>query len=227
MELIATVALQPGMEVAEDATDYKGNLLVKKDTVLDKLIIQKLLVSPIKCIQIKEAEDRVSTYFEKIKVSKSFSKFEEIYFANFTAYKVALDSFILKKVPPNNNDLLAIVDHIFTPFEHSRTTILDMLTVLEIKDSDLLYAHGLNVALICRYTGKWFSLSEEELNTLILCGFYYDIGKFKLPKELIFKPGKLTDDERALMRTHPVHSYNLIQNLNIDINIKLDALMHH
>ena len=162
MELIATVALQPGMEVAEDATDYKGNLLVKKDTVLDKLTIQKLLVSPIKCIQIKEAEDRVTTYFEKIKVSKSFQKFEEIYFANFTAYKVALDSFILKKVPPNNNDLLAIVDHIFTPFEHSRTTILDMLAVLEIKDSDLLYAHGLNVALICRYTGKWFSLSDRS-----------------------------------------------------------------
>ena len=96
MELVATVALQPGMEVAEDATDYKGNLLVKKDTVLDKLTIQKLLVSPIKCIQIKEAEDFVLTYFEKIKVSKSFQKFEEIYFANFTAYKVALDSFILK-----------------------------------------------------------------------------------------------------------------------------------
>ena len=63
MELIATVALKPGMEVAEDATDYKGNLLVKKDTILDKLTIQKLLVSPIKCIQIKEDEDRVRTYF--------------------------------------------------------------------------------------------------------------------------------------------------------------------
>ena len=227
MELVATVALKPGMEVAEDTTDYKGNLLVKKDTILDKLTIQKLLVSPIKCVQIKEEEDRVRTYFEKIKVSKSFQKFESVYIANFTAYKVALDSFILKKVPPNNSDLLAIVDHIFTPFEHSKTTILDMLAVLEIKDSDLLYAHGLNVALICRYTGKWFSLSEEELQTLILCGFYYDIGKFKLPKDLIFKPGKLTDEERALMRTHPVHSYNLIQNLNIDINIKLAALMHH
>ena len=37
MELVATVALQPGMEVAEDATDYKGNLLVKKDTVTNLL----------------------------------------------------------------------------------------------------------------------------------------------------------------------------------------------
>ncbi len=227
MELIATAALQPGMEVAEDAVDYKGNLLVKKGTTLDKLTIQKLLISPIKCIQIKEAEDYVPTYFEKIKVSKTFQQFESVYHANFTAYKVALDSFILKKVPPNNNDLLQIVENIFTPFERSRITILDMLAVLKITDSDLLYAHGLNVALICKYTGKWFSLDDEELKTLILCGFYYDIGKHKLPREIIFKPGKLTSEELALMRTHPVHSYNLIQNLSIDINIKLAALMHH
>ena len=228
MELVATMALQPGMEVAEDATDYKGNLLVKKNTVLDKLTIQKLLVSPIKCIQIKEAEDYVLTYFEKIKVSKTYKKFEEIYHANFTAYKVAVDSFILNKVPPNNTDLLQIVDNIFTPFERSRITILDMLTVLNITDSNLLYAHGLNVALICKYTGKWFNLNDEELQTLILCGFYYDIGKFKLPRELILKPGKLTDEEMAIMRTHPVHSYNLIQNLfGLDINVKLAALMHH
>ena len=227
MELVATVALQPGMEVAEDATDYKGNILVKKDTVLDKLIIQKLVVSPIQCIQIKEPEDYVMTYFEKIRVSKAFQKFENLYYANFTAYKVAIDSFILKKVPPNNNDFLDIINNIFTPLEHSRTTILDMLAVLKVADSDLLYAHGLNVALICRYTGKWFNLDEDELNTLVLCGFYYDIGKFKLPKEIISKPGRLTDEEIAVMRTHPVHSYNLIQNLSLDINVKLAALMHH
>ncbi len=228
MELVATVALQPGMEVAEDATDYKGNLLVKKDTVLDKLTIQKLVVSPIQCIQIKEPEDYVLTYFEKIKVSKAFKQFEDLYHANFTAYKVALDSFIYKKVPPNNNDFLDIVNNIFTPFERRSTTILDMLTVLKVPDVDLLYVHGLNVALICRYTGKWFGLDDEELKTLILCGFYYDIGKFKLPKDLIFKPGKLTDEELNLMRTHPVHSYNLIQNLSsLDINVKLAALMHH
>ncbi|MCR5509043.1 MAG: HD domain-containing protein [Lachnospiraceae bacterium] len=227
MELVATVALQPGMEVAEDATDYKGNLLVKKDTVLDKLTIQKLVVSPIQCIQIKEPEDYVMTYFEKVKVSKDFHKFEDLYRANFTAYKVAIDSFIFKKVPPNNNDFLEIIDNIFNPLEHSRTTILDMLAVLNVPDSDILYAHGLNVALICRYTGKWFSLDDEEIKTLILCGFYYDIGKFKIPKELISKPGKLDDDEIAIMRTHPVHSYNLIQNLSLDINVKLAALMHH
>ena len=227
MELVATVALKPGMEVAEDATDYKGNVVVKKNTVLDKLTIQKLMLSPIKCVSIREAEDYVLTYFEKIKVSKTFKKFSDLYFQNFTAYKVAVDSFILKKVPMNNSDLLKIIDNITEPFAHSKTTILDMLAVLGIADQDLLYAHGLNVALICAYTGKWFRLSEQEINTLILCGFYYDIGKFKIPKELIFKPGKLTDEERALMKTHPVHSYNLIQNLSIDINIKLAALMHH
>lgn len=227
MEMVATVALKPGMELAEDVTDYRGKIILKKNTILDKFSIQKLTANAIHCANIKEAEDYISTYFQKIKVSKAFQQFEALYFANFTAYKVSLESFIYKKVPMNNNDLLKIITNITEPFKHSKTTILDMLSVLRTQDKDFLVAHGLNVALICNYTGKWFKLSDEEINTLILCGFYYDIGKFKLPQEIIRKPGKLTPSEFEVMKTHPVHGYNLIQNLNIDGNIKLATLMHH
>ena len=227
MELIAAIALKPGMELAEDATDNRGNVIVKANTILDKFAIQKITANRLTVVSIKEAEDYVMTYFEKIKVSKTYKQFEDVYFQNFTAYKVAVDSFIDKKVPMNNSDLLKIIDNITEKFEKSRTTILDMLSVLQISDRDFLYAHGLNVALICKYAGKWFRLDGEDINTLILCGFYYDIGKFKLPKDLIVKPGRLDEKEKVLMQTHPIHSYNLIQNLDIDINIKLCALMHH
>lgn len=227
MEMLATVALQPGMEIAEDVLDYKGKVIIRKNTVLDKFLIQKLTVNAVNCVNIKEPEDYISTYFQKIKVSKTFKQFEELYFANFTAYKVSLESFIFKRVPMNNNDLLKIISNIIDPFKHSKTTILDMLSVLQTEDKDILIAHGLNVALICKYTGKWFKLTDEEINTLILCGFYYDIGKFKLPLEIIRKPGKLTADEFDIMKTHPVHGYNLIQHLQINDNIKLATLMHH
>lgn len=227
MEMVATIALKPGMELGEDVTDYRGKIILKKDTILDKFSIQKLTANSINCATIKEAEDYIPTYFQKIKVSKSFQQFEALYFANFTAYKVALQSFIYKKVPMNNSDLLQIITNITEPFKKSKTTILDMLSVLKTEDKDFLVAHGLNVALICNYTGKWFKLSEEEINTLILCGFYYDIGKFKLPPEIIRKPDKLTPLEFEVMKAHPVHGYNLIQNLNIDGNIKLATLMHH
>ena len=41
MELIATVALKPGMELGEDVTEHKGHVILKKNTILDRNYIEK------------------------------------------------------------------------------------------------------------------------------------------------------------------------------------------
>lgn len=154
MELIATVALKPGMELGEDVTDHKGHVILKKNTILDRNYIEKLSVHNIICVNIKEPEDYVENYFDKVKKSKSFQKFEELYFENFTAYKVSVEFLVYNKTPINNEDLLTLINNITKPLEQSKITILDMLSVLRTDDKDFLYAHGLNVALICDYTAS-------------------------------------------------------------------------
>ena len=64
MELKAVIALQPGAVVAEDVLDHKGNVIIKKNTSLDKYLIQKLTIAKIACVNIKEPEDDKTTYFE-------------------------------------------------------------------------------------------------------------------------------------------------------------------
>lgn len=227
MERIATLALQPNMELAEDVYDYQEKLVLKKDTVLDIHMIKKIQARSVTSVNIKEPEDYVPTYFEKLKVSKKFSQFEEIYNTNLTAWKVAVDSFIFKKVPMNHSDLLELVENITKPFKRDKSTIIDMLYVLQHSESDMTYAHCLNVALLCKTFAHWANLSEEQLNTLVLCGFYYDIGKFLLPNDIIWKPGKLNDLEFDLVKTHAFHGYHIIKNLDIDEHIKNATLMHH
>ncbi len=190
-------------------------------------MIKKLQARSITSVTIKEAEDYVPTYFEKLKVSKVFAQFEEVYNVNLTAWKVSVDSFIFKKVPMNHADLLNLVDNIIKPFEKEKSTIVDMLYVLQHSEGDLTYAHCLNVALLCKALSHWTGLSDEQCNTLILCGFYYDIGKFLLPNDIIWKPSKLSDLEFDLVRTHAFHGYHIIKNLDIDEHIKNATLMHH
>lgn len=227
MELVATLALKPGMDVAEDVKDIRGNIIVKKNTTLDKFLIQKLTIANITCINIKEAEDYQTTYFEKIKVSKTFKQFYEIYTANFMKYKKLMENFLFDQSESIDDELISIVDTIVTPFRHSKITILDMLSVLESKDADFLYCHSINVALICNYTAKWFKLDEADTRILVLCGFYYDIGKFLIPESILRKNGKLTDAEFAEMKSHTLKGYQLLANLDIDYRIKLAALQHH
>ena len=228
MEMVATVALKPGMELGENVTDHRGNVILKKNTILDKNYIEKLSVHNIICVNVLEPEDYVDNYFDKVKNSKSFKEFEKLYFENFTAYKVSTEFLVYNKTPINNEDLLSIIDHITKPLNQSKTTILDMLSVLRTDDKDFLFAHGLNVALICNYTASWFDLDEEEKKILVLCGFYYDIGKFLIPESIIRKQGKLTDEEFTKIKTHPLLGFSLLQNFsNINDNIKLATLMHH
>lgn len=227
MELKAVLALTPGMEVAEDILDHKGNVIIKKDTSLDKFLIQKLSIANISCINIKEPEDYLTTYFEKIKVSKVFAQFYEIYTKNFIEYRSMMEQFLQTGKEPSADELLAIVTNITTPFKHSKITILDMLSVFETSEADFLYGHAINVALICNYTSKWFRLDDDDVKSLILCGFYYDIGKFVIPQEILRKQGKYTDAEFAMMKSHAVRGYQMLQNLDIDYRIKLAALQHH
>lgn len=227
MEMVATLALVPKMELAEDLYDYQGKLVFKKDTVLEAHMIKKIRAHSIVSVNIKEPEDYKPTYFEKLKVSKTFLNFSEIYASNFFAWKVAVDSFIFKKVPMNNSDLLKIIEHILTPFEKNKASYIDMLYVLQPDESDMTYAHCLNVALLCYTFGSWLKLNEEETNILVLCGFYYDIGKFLLPNDITWKPGKLNFLEYDLVMTHAFHGYHIIKNLDIDQHIKNTTLMHH
>lgn len=227
MELKAVIGLQPGAVVAEDVTDHKGNVIIKKNTALDKFLIQKLNIAKIACVNIKEPEDFETTYFEKIKVSKTFKQFYEIYSRKFFEFKGIMDQFLQSRVPIDSNKLYQIVDEITTPFKHSKITILDMLTVLETAEADFLYTHSINVALICSYTAKWFRLDEEDQKSLVLCGFYYDIGKFKIPTEILLKQGRLTDEEFELTKSHTNKGFQMLQSFNIDERIKMCALMHH
>lgn len=227
MELTAVLALKPGMEIAEDVLDYKGNVIMRANTSLDKHLIQKLTINSITCVYIKEPEDYVNTYFEKIKLSKTFGQFYEIYLKNFDQLKVNLDNFINNNSAMDNEFLLSIVSDINYTFRHSKITILDMLTVLELAYQDIFYSHALNVALICNYTGKWFNLDADEIKVLTLCGFYYDIGKCKIPSEIQNKQGKLTQEEFNITKNHTLYGYQMLLNCDVDNRIKLAALMHH
>lgn len=67
---------------------------------------------------------------------------------------------------------------------------------------DLTYVHSVNVGLIASIIGKWLNYSKEDIQILTLCGLLHDIGKILIPDEILSKPGRLTDNEFAIMKNH-------------------------
>ena len=168
---------------------------------------------------------RLETYSQRIRRSPEFQRFKTDYTKKVSFMKENINNFIVNDEDLNVDQLL---DETLTLFGENSTTIsmFDMLhNMRQIDDST--YAHSVNVALICRLIGKWKNFSEKDMDTLTLCGLLHDIGKSKIPNEIIGKPGKLTDSEYEEIKKHPVIGYNLVKNLDIDQRIKNAVLLHH
>lgn len=226
MKTIATMALKKGMVLGQDVLNFKNELLVSKNTTVDDVVLAKLNRHSIMVVEVMEEIDFATTHFEKVRLSDGFKKFVETYKPRLETYKKMIDGLIDLAEPLDVSELLNIYNEI-AGCAKTGETLLDYLYNMLPSEDDLTYAHCLNAALIAGVFGTWLGYSKEDEQTLILCGFLYDIGKFTLPNNLIWKPGKLTDEEYALMKTHPMRGYHIIKDQNVNKDVIEATKQHH
>ena len=99
----------------------------------------------------------------------------------------------------------------------------------EIKCSDeYTFKHSLDVAAISIMIGKMLGLPAAQLKELSTAGLLHDLGKTRIPTEVLNAPRKLTDIEFSMMKTHPVYGYQNIMDVDsIHDRIKVAVLQHH
>ena len=226
MKSIARMSLTPGMVIGEDIYSYKNELLLPEGTVINNSDIAKLSRYSIMCVTIKEPIDLATTHFEKVRVSQEFHDFEKIYNKYMPVYKNIMIGFVEKGNPFGMRSLMGIY-HAISTAAGSNEMLLDFLYNMLPSEDNLTHAHCLNSALIAGVFGKWSGLSDEDLDILVQCAFLFDIGKLKLPYNLIWKPDKLTDLEFEKIKTHTMIGFDLLKDLNLDQHILNATLMHH
>ena len=70
--------------------------------------------------------------------------------------------------------------------------------------------HSLNVAVLAMALAEFIGLGARDVRAFGVAGLLHDLGKVRIPKEILTKPGKLTDEEWVVMRRHPVDGARLI-----------------
>ncbi len=92
----------------------------------------------------------------------------------------------------------------------------------------MTHAHCLNSALLAGVFGTWWELPQDDVMLLIQCGFFYDIGKLKLPQDLLWKSEKLTDLEYTKLKTHTMLGFELLKDQpEIGEPVIKATLQHH
>ena len=92
---------------------------------------------------------------------------------------------------------------------------------------DTIYIQSLSVALIAHTIATQQNLPEDQIRTLMLTCAFHDIGKLQIPMEIISKPGKLTEEEYAVIKTHPRKSYDILTRAHFPQEVCAAALLHH
>ncbi len=100
------------------------------------------------------------------------------------------------------------------------------LTAIKGHD-DYTLGHAINVAILALSLGASLDLTREQLESLGLSALLYDIGKVRVPEEILAKRGPLTADEWEIMKGHAVAGADLLANLQLTDRLPMVVAYEH
>ena len=87
--------------------------------------------------------------------------------------------------------------------------------------------HQRRVADLARAIANEMGLSQEQVDGIRIAGLIHDLGKMYVPSEILSKPGRITDLEYSLIKTHPQAGYDILKNIGFPWPIAQIVLQHH
>jgi putative nucleotidyltransferase with HDIG domain len=104
-----------------------------------------------------------------------------------------------------------------------------VLPLLQLKEFDqYTTTHSLNVAVLAMGLAEHLQCTPREVRALGMAGLLHDIGKVRIPIEILTKPGRLTDEERLVIQAHPVEGARLIMQSGERLDLAcVVAYEHH
>lgn len=100
------------------------------------------------------------------------------------------------------------------------------LSMIKHKDS-YTAEHSMNVCILSATFARHLGLMEFEIREIALCGLLHDVGKSRIPLDILNKPGRFTREEAYLMAEHPTHGRNILMSASTDFKNAVDVAHSH
>ncbi len=226
--------IRAGMIMAADAVGANGSVVVPKSTVLSQRYMARLTNAGIKAISVY-IPDYIATPEElresapqenRIKDTQEYQDFRRDLLAVAGELSEVFERLMINPRAAIDSDYLISSIKEFSGKYGETIHVLELLQASRDFD-DSIYIHTVGVCLISIIIGLKAQFSDQQLNELILCSIFYDIGKITIPEELLNKQGRLTEDELEEIRSHTTLGYSLLSQTSLPEFVSLCALYHH
>ncbi|WP_144478515.1 HD-GYP domain-containing protein [Cytobacillus oceanisediminis] len=225
MRLVATTSVEEGALLGKAIYNDKGQILLNVGVRLERKILNRLEEFGIDYIYIKDPDT------DDIIVKNAIPdemRINAIMTIGETFKQVQLDSkisqtFVLEKSARKFKKLIvALLDEL-----KSSKDLLNLLSDVFLHDH-YIFSHSLNVTLYSLAIGIEMKLSPKELEQLGLGAILHDVGKMKVPEEILSKPGKLTAEEFQIIKAHAEDGFQMLRNIpTVPLIVAHCAYQHH
>lgn len=222
MKLMRIVDCTPGMYLGEDIVNHSGVVFLGSGTRLTDKHLKSLQQLGIETVYIASPERTEELENDMILFDRQLNR----------EFQNTISSFknVYQNVRLGNQIILDELKGSITPLISrviSNNNILGNLRMIEVAD-EYTYKHSINVGMVASMIGKWLGYGPVELMDLALAGMLHDIGKSRIPQEIINKPARLTPEEFDIIKTHPRAGYEILsETREVNFDVLFGVLEHH
>ena len=222
VELVSNILIKEGYDVVKA---YNGQEAWEKiQSEKPKLVVLDLCMPKMDGLEV----------LEKVRNSREFATLPVLVLTASAqdeekTLNAGANDFITK--PFKKNSFLARfsalmrLNHLMEDMERAESILVTMSRIAEAKDT-YTESHLERVSALALRVGEMMGFSIEQLNNLRRGAMLHDIGKLAIPDAILLKPGKLTDEEYEIIKSHPVKGYEICEPLK-SLKPCLDVILYH
>lgn len=226
MKEIRTSDLQIGDVLASSIyCDFSYKLLLPKGTVIKEEHLEKLrkIKHQASCT-ILASNDTDGLSIDLLSRVKD-SRVKKAYVDTFIVGKAIYES-LSQGNPINIRLACEVVDVLVDQILQNESLLLQLTSVRLI--DDYTFSHMVNCALYAASMGRCLGKNPEEIRDLCLAGLLHDVGKAKIPRDILRKCGELSREEFETIKKHPeLGYYELCKYGELNERVRQAALQHH
>lgn len=231
LETISLEYLYPGLVVQDDIYNYSGKLLL----IAHGITLTESMIEKLKHFNDSQNNVKVSPKLHQELINRGVpQKFKQPALEEkigYTEIKEHTKSLITISQITNQIPYKQVCDIVGLAMERLKITdpaILFQCINGSNEIDEYLFRHSTNVAIINGLMGKWLNLNGTEVEDLVMLGLVHDIGKTRVPADILNAPRSLSEQEFEIVKKHSAYSYEMLnQNQNFNDTIKKSALCHH
>jgi len=213
MKKVLVEQLKIGMIISKSVCSKDGTLLFAPGTEIEASHLKQMLDWGIERVEVKDSDSGRA-------VNSEFIRNEVIQTVRGIIRDITLTNTLEHRTVKQ-----AITD-IFRRVLKDKCV---MLHLTEVRGLDsYIFTHSVNVCMLSLIIGLFQKLKGDQLRNLGLAALLHDVGRNKVPKSILYKPGQLTQEEYEEVKKHAVSGYEMLKACRqFEESIPLTALQHH